>query len=261
MQLFCSKNVITNDRVEGGGKKIIATQYIKETKDDDNKDPQDGYFNIKEEIEKQKQLLDQYEKMAQGILQNARSKAEQIMIEARARAVELEKASYAKGYEEGKQNGYEDGYREAYDNNINAAIMERDSILLNANETLKSAKDEADKYLVEKKDDILKLSLGMCEDILKRQVNFEEGMDSMIYDALDQSAKAKTYIIKCNELYVEHLKEKVQEFKEMLGIKDDIFIVKDNSIDEGNAVIEKDNGTINVGIDIALDNIKKELML
>lgn len=261
MQLFCSKNVITNDRVEGGGNKVIATQYIKETKDFDNKDNKDGYVNIEEEIEKQKQLLEQYERMAQGILQNARNKAEQIMIESRARAIELEKGAYTKGYEEGKQNGYEDGYREAYDNNINMAIMERDNIILNANETLKSAKEEVDKYIVEKKDDILKLSLDMCEDILKRQVNFEDGMDSIIYDALEQSAKAKTYIIKCNELYVGHLKEKVQEFKELLGIKDDIFIVKDNSIDVGNAVIEKDNGTINVGIDVALDNIKKELML
>lgn len=261
MQLFCSKNVITNDRVEGGGKKVIATQYIKETKDFDNKATQDGYFNIEEEIEKQKQLLEQYERMAQGILQNARNKAEQIMIESRSKAIELEKGAYAKGYEEGKQNGYEDGYRESYENNINQAIMERDTMLLNANETLKSAKEEVDKYIVEKKDDILKLSLDMCEDILKRQVNFEDGMDSIIYDALEQSAKAKTYIIKCNELYVSHLKEKVQEFKELLGIKDDIFIVKDNSIDGGNAVIEKDNGTINVGIDVALDNIKKELML
>ena len=60
--------------------------------------------------------------------------------------------------------------------------------------------------------------------------------------------------------YIKDLDKQILELKENKVIDKDVFILSDESIDKGNAVIESVNGRLIIGIDDVLGKIKEELL-
>lgn len=250
-------NIIKDSSAEKSGRKTITTAYeVKpkkiETLEDENKEEDTINDSLK------------FDPLGQIIVEKAKRDRDELLRktyeEVEAIRSNAYNEAYNMGYEEGKTSGYDDGYKEAYDNNIEKAKSEADSILENANNILLSAKTQYESYLKEKKEEILDLSLYIAQLALNKEILRDDAMDEVIFNALEQSAKAKTYIVKCSEEYIDHINENILSWKEKLALNNcEVFVIKDNSLEKGNAVIEKDNGKIKVGIDIALENIKKEL--
>ncbi|WP_242949491.1 hypothetical protein [Clostridium pasteurianum] len=82
----------------------------------------------------------------------------------------------------------------------------------------------------------------------------------MIYDAVNESKNSTLIIIKCSKLHTASLTEAVELWKKQIPLKGEIFVIEDNSVSDGSTIIEKDNGKIEIGIDIGLENIKEEVM-
>ena len=80
-----------------------------------------------------------------------------------------------------------------------------------------------------------------------------------MFDALSKVKNTKTFIIKSNQIYCEEFKSKIELWKEQLPFKGDIFIIPDESIEEGSAIIERDNGKVVVGVDISLEKLHEIL--
>ncbi|MCB2286543.1 hypothetical protein LGK99_05430 [Clostridium algidicarnis] len=203
--------------------------------------------------------LDSYEIIGKSIMEKAKKQREKILESAYEDAIIIEKDAYEKAYKE----GYEKGYADSYEAHIEKALKEADSILeesrYKASETAKSARDNFESYLKEKKDEILNLSYEIAKTILKKEIIKEDGLDNIILKALKEHRDNKSFVIRCEERYVNHIRENIVKWKDESALKGDIFVIKDESLGEGNAVIEKDNGSITVGIDIGLENIKKSL--
>lgn len=249
------KNIIKDNCVEKSGKTKIITDYeISEKKTS----PIEGNEkNSKEDVLR-------FEPLGQIIIEKAKRDRDEILRKTYEEIEDIRSTAYNdaynKGYEEGKTNGYNDGYKEAYENNIKKAEIEAKQIIDNAEKLLLSAKREYETYIKEKREYILDLTLYIAQTVLNKEVEKDDSMDKVIFKALEESAKAKTYMIKCPSEYVEHIKEKITSWKEKLALSNcEVFVIMDDSIEKGNALIEKDNGKILVGIDIALENIKKEL--
>ena len=68
--------------------------------------------------------------------------------------------------------------------------------------------------------------------------------------------KSKTFIIKSREKYCSEFRKKIDVWKEQLPFKGDIFIIPDESIEEGSVIIEMDNGKMIFGVDTAYEKIK-----
>jgi flagellar biosynthesis/type III secretory pathway protein FliH len=81
----------------------------------------------------------------------------------------------------------------------------------------------------------------------------------MVVNALNQVKNIKTFIIKCNGVHAKSLKEAIDKWKLQLPFTCDVFVLADESVTPGNAYIEKDNGHIEVGIDVSLTRIKEIL--
>lgn len=239
-------NVIKNNSVKNSGfKPIVTNEELPTTKSEKEN-------NIKNNIES-------YENLAKTMIENARRQSEIILSKAyeEARAIEEEasvKASEA--YENAFRQGYEEGYNKIYKEIMEKARTESQAIVLSAEELLKNAKIEYEKYLESKAMEINDLILTIAETILKREVKDRDSINGMIFEVLENSKNAKNFIIRCNSIYVEELKSQVESWKEQLGFFGDIFILKDDSIEPGNALIDKGNGKVTVGVKYALQKIK-----
>ena len=120
MQLSC--NFIKGNRVlEQTNTKVISTNYQIST--ENNKALNDNIT-----YEKVEYLLSNYEKIGQGIIEDARRQKEKILLEAVEQAKEIEKEAYEKGYSQGIKNGEEDGKKEALETYLPQAKAEAEEI-------------------------------------------------------------------------------------------------------------------------------------
>lgn len=253
MQSSC--NVIKKSSVIKDGNKQIITQFeqIKVAKEKEMQ---------KEQNETNARLfIDSYENLAKTMVEDARRQREEILSAAYQEADRISKEAYEKAYEEGNQNGYNDGFNKAYEEgykiNLDKALQEGEIIRNNADVVLKSAIEEKNRYFKEKENQIKELILNCVENILKKEVKEKDGLNDIIFEALLKVKNTKTFIIKSNPVHCEEFKDKIQLWKEQLPFRGDIFIIPDEAIEAGSAIIERDNGKIEVGANIALEKVRE----
>lgn len=194
--------------------------------------------------------------LAADISLRAEAQAEEILARARENAETIKSQAYDLGYKNGEENGYE----EAYNSTLRAAEADAAVIINNANEILFNAKLEYEDYIQEKKDEIIKLTINMAEAVLKKELSLDCGLDEMILEVIRDSRNSEMFIIRTRSLYIEDIKTKSVYWKESLGLKAEIFVVADENVGEGNAVIEKSNGKIEIGIGSGMEGIRQALL-
>ena len=251
-----SYSLIKKDLAKQGENKIISTEYVM------NK-------AIFEEIEEEvivkapeidpEELLRRYEDIGQRIIQDAKKEKQIIDLRAQMDANVAEKKAYEKGYEQGLQNGYDDGYKEAYDKTIDKATAEAAEIVNKAELLLKSAHENYSKYLEVKKVEVVKLALEIAESIARKELSTNDSMNLIIEDAFRISKGEDNIILKANSIHAEGLKSEVEKWKISYGIKNEVFVLKDDSMEPGNAILEKPSGIVKVGVDIGMEQIRKAL--
>jgi flagellar assembly protein FliH len=244
-----SYNVIKNRSVKNTGLREIVTSSEAAVINPEVED------NIKNHIES-------YESLAKSILENARNKSEQIVIKAYedARAIEEEallKAEQLKN--EAYETSYQEGYHKAYHETMQHTKIESEAIIASAMELLNNAKAEYEEYLQIKTQEINDLIITIAKTVLKKEVQDKSSINSMIYEAIERSKKSEKFIVRCNSIYVDELKDQSNSWKKQLGFLGDIFILGDDSLEPGNAVIDKGNGKVITGIDYALQRIEEIL--
>ncbi|MBN1044511.1 MULTISPECIES: FliH/SctL family protein [Clostridium] len=253
-----SYSIIKKNCALDAEKKKISTEYVsKKIELDENFEEVQEEVYSKEEVDA---LIAKYEEIGKRIIQDANNEKQGIILRGTMQAQNLEKEAYEKGYEEGLQNGYDDGYKKAYDENIDLAKAKSQEIIDKAEDVLRSANENYAKYLEDKKSDILKLSLEIAKNILRKELGHEDSMNLLVEEAIQLSKDEENLIIKCNSLHAEELKSQVNRWKISYSIKDEIFILNDDFIEPGNAIIEKPNGKVIVGFDIGMEAIKKEIL-
>jgi len=253
MQSSC--NIIKNSSVVKDGNKQIVTEFehIKETQ---QKELQKEQNEINAKL-----FIDSYENLAKTMIEDARRQREEILSAAFQEADRISKEAYEKAYQEGNQNGYNDGfnkaYEEGYKSNLDKALREGEIIRNNADNVLKSAVEQKDTYLKEKENQIKDLIINCVENILKKEVKEKDGLNDIIFEALLKVKNTRTFIIKSNPVHCEEFKSKIQLWKEQLPFRGDIFTISDEAMEAGSAVIERENGKIEVGASIALEKVRE----
>jgi len=258
-----SYSLIKKDFAKQGENKVISTEYInkkiifeelKEEKEDEQKE----YMIKVPEIDPE-ELLKRYEDIGQRIIQDAKNEKQVIALRAQMDADISEKKAYEKGYEQGLQNGYDDGYKKAYDETIDAAKAEATSIVNKAELLLKSAHENYTQYLEDKKMDVVKLALEIAENISRKQLSHEDSMNAMIEEAFKISKGEDNVILRANSIHVEELKSEIERWKMSYGVKNEIFVIADDFMEPGNAILEKPSGIVKVGVNIGMEQIRKAL--
>lgn len=251
-----SSRVIYSDRVSKNGKEHVVS--IDETRvngilEDEKADSVEEY--------------NQYENIGASIIKNAKIEAEAIrkraIDDSRALEEKAYKDAYEKAYNEGLEKGNQKGYEDAYNETVQKGKIEAENLKSlakqNASNIVKSAVYEANKYFESKEEEIKKLSLEIASHILKERVKDNDGINNMVLEAIKLSKNTKSIIIKCSEVHIEAIREASEKWKRELPYNGDIFVIADTDLDEGTAVVEKDNGKVVVSIDEAFTKIKQIL--
>lgn len=211
----------------------------------------------KEDIEKRiLEAREEYEK----ILLDIERQRESIISDAKERAKDIEKKSYSLGYEQGLNNGYEDGYKESYEKNIDKAIAESEKIKEDGYKTLLDIRNNVATYINDSKEQILKISISIAEQVLREKFEDVSSMTNLIENIIREYELKKDMVIKTNPTYIEELRKNVDEITKTFNLTNKIFVVSDSGIDKGNAEIEINGGKLTVGIDSVLDKVKAELL-
>lgn len=249
-----SYRIIKNDSAVSGESKVIVTEFKpKAAKEKVEKDEAAAAAAASEAAAKR--MMESYETIAENILKNARSKADNILSQALTDAQVMKEDAYREGYQSGYEEGANNGYKEAYDAEIVKAREEAEKIIESANNTLRAAKLEYEKYLSEKQEAIVGIGISIARQILKHEIDRFDGIDQAVIDALDNSKGAKNIIIRSNSIYIDSLKAKVSDYQYKLGEGCTVNILPDDNLEKGKAVIERDNGKAEIDVDKAIENI------
>jgi len=254
-----SYSLIKKDFAQNGKNKVISTEYISKNSVFEEIQ-QEEEVSIKVPKIDPEELLKRYEDIGQRIVQDAKNEKQAIVLRAQMDADVAEKKAYEKGHEQGLQNGYDDGYKKAYDETIDVARAEAKEIVDKAELLLKSAHENYLKYLENKKVDVIKLALEIAQSITQKILSKDDSMNSIIEEAFKISKGEDNVILKANSIHVEQLKSQVDKWKITYGIKNEIFVITDDFMEPGNAILEKPSGVVKVGIDIGMEQIKKEIL-
>jgi flagellar assembly protein FliH len=236
-----SFNVIKNSRVVKQGNREINTQIsqsLKSATQVENHDVIDAN-------------LESYKNIAENILASAKTKSQDIISSAYIDSEALK----TQAFESGMEQGYKEGFESAYDKAMDIATKETNIMKAKADSIIMSAKAQYKDYLIEKENHIKALIINIVENILKKEVKEPDALNEMIFYTLKAERNIKTYIIKVNNSHFSTIKEQVEIFKAKLAFQGDIFVIEDNLLDDGTAVIEKETGKSIVSIDYGLEKI------
>ena len=245
-----SFKIIKNNSVLKQGSKEITTEF--------NSDIY-GNGHTYSKDENSSQNTNGYENLAQSIIENSKKQGEKILSMAYEEAEGILQKASSSGYKEGYDKGYLEGNNKGHELIVGPASEEAKGIISNAESILRNGKKEYENYISEKEKEIKEFILIAVENIMKERVESSEALNNMVLGAISNSKNVKLFIIRTNSLYFEELKSKVAQWKTQLGYKEDIIVIEDNSIELGNAIIEKDNGKVVVGIEKGLERLKEIL--
>lgn len=252
--MLLSSNIISNGRVIDENKKHVIPIVSPED--------YERYQALKDQ--KDKADLESYNVIGETVVKKARDQAAAIKDAAMEESRELYKKAHDEGFqigiEEGKKKGYDDAYNETVVNGKMEVENFKSLAQQNVSNMIKSAEFEVKKYMQDKEEEIKKLSIEIAQHILKERVKEADGLNSMIYEALDIVKKNKSIIIKCSKNHSGSIKQSLESWKCTLPYRGDFFVIDDEYVDEGSAVIESDSGKVKVSIDDALQNIKKVIL-
>lgn len=249
-----SYNVIKNDQVISQGNKEIVTNIDKLVNNDENIRGD----NVEEEINNAKveEIIQRAEALANEIIDAANKQSNEILENSRMEAVNIQKEAYDSGYKDGKQQGHS----EAYQNTIPQAKAEAEQIISSANKLLFNAKLEYENYIEQNKKQIIQLAINMSENVLKRELKLPDGLNDIVIEVIENSKNSESFIIKTGEVHLEELKKHTKDWKDNMGLKGEIFLIVDETLGDCNAVVEKSNGKVIIGIEAGMDGIRQALV-
>jgi|GEM_PF-788875 len=248
VKIQLSFNVIKNSRVTKQGDREINTQLSRAS----------SMEIMGENNGINKANLDSYEKIASNIIETARRESEKIRSKAFVDAAEIKTLAFKDGKEQGCTEGYEQGYNKA----MSVVEKEAEVVKSRADSILAEAKSQYNNYLIQKEKHIKDLIVNIAESILKKEVREPDALNEMIFNILKTERDIKLYIIKINNTHFEMVKSQIENFKTKLAFQGDIFVIVDDFLDDGTAVIEKETGksivSISYGIEKVIELLQEE---
>ena len=122
------------------------------------------------------------------------------------------------------------------------------------------ANEQFTDFLKDSKKDIISLSVSIAEKVLKEKFKDEESMNNILEATIKEYEIKENFVIRTNAIYIEKVNEQLNELKNQQLIKGESFILADDFIEPGNAIIETNKGRLIVGVDCVLEKVKEELL-
>ncbi|HOK62331.1 MAG TPA: FliH/SctL family protein [Soehngenia sp.] len=230
---------LDNDTVEVKEVNIKKTEVdLKNSDFDINKEDDE---ELLEALSIKQKIIDEAETEREFILQKANEELENI-----------KKSAFEEGYNQGYEKGYIEGKERA--------IMESESIKLNAIKLVKNAQKESEDFLINFREEIIKLAATIAEKIANIAIDTsEENIMNIIYPILEEIENATNVIITVNPSKYEILKKNLPSLKERYK-QINFSVLKDADIEINGCIIESGNKIIDAQFSNQIISIVNELI-
>lgn len=206
-----------------------------------------------EEIELEAQIT------PEQLISAAEDQAVEIIEAANARAEQIEMAAQEKAdliYEESHNNGYAEGKAQAeafYNEQAEALQSQLDELRDNLEAEYLQKHQQMESELVE-----------VISEVLKKNFHiFAQDEDKMLLYLIRKTIygieSAKSFKIRVSPDFVGTLIGNIEEIKQELGNDVSIDVAHDDSLNDGDCVIETEYGVYHCGIDLQLDNLISQM--
>ncbi len=188
----------------------------------------------------------------QKILEEAESERKYILQKASEELEDLKKSAFEEGY----NSGYEKGYIEGKER----AKIESENIKLNAIKLLKNAQKESEDFLINFREEIIKLAATIAEKIANIAIDTsEENIMNIIHPILEEIENATNVIITVNPSKYELLKKNLPSLRERYK-QINFNVLKDADIEINGCIIESGNKIIDAQFRNQIISIVNELI-
>ncbi|SFC40209.1 flagellar assembly protein FliH [Alkalibacterium subtropicum] len=230
---------------------VIDTAYEVEEEEPDE------YSEANEEARNELELAKQ--KSAE-LIEKAQTEKEQLIEEAMQEVEQLKEEAYKTAFEEGKQAGFEAGYKEGNEAGFTAGKQESEQLIKVAQQSVTEAQEAITKYIEEKKDSLLSLSVHMAEKIVHEQLDLlPEGILELVHPILHQLDRKEDYV----SLTVHSSMR--QKFKEQIPMLEKAYpgvrfiVLQDDNVEQYGCVIESAHKVVDVQVRKQLDALVEEM--
>ncbi|MDD7643091.1 MAG: FliH/SctL family protein [bacterium] len=192
-------------------------------------------------------------------VEQAKEQAQQILEEANAKAVMIHNKAMKEAdtlREMGRQEGYQKGFE--------SAVREADEKLQAGEEALafreQELKEQYDRAMAELEPQLLDTILTVFEEVFRVQFSGKrEMLLSLVKHGMRGIRETKQYKIRVSEAEVSFLRAHKEELQEKVGGDVQIDIVMDPDLSESQCVIDADSGVYDCSLDVALENLTRDL--
>lgn len=192
-------------------------------------------------------------------VEQAKEQAQQILEEANAKAVMIHDKAMKEAdtlREMGRQEGYQKGFE--------SAVREADEKLQAGEEALafreQELKEQYDRAMAELEPQLLDTILTVFEEVFRVQFSGKrEMLLSLVKHGMRGIRETKQYKIRVSEAEVSFLRAHKEELQEKVGGDVQIDIVMDPDLSESQCVIDADSGVYDCSLDVALENLTRDL--
>ncbi len=243
-------NILKSSEVIIDSKKYVLTRKLKpnQGKNDENEETTDS--NISKEMmqelnQMKKDILDDAKEESDEILKSAKIENEQIISEAYDESMKIREKAKKEGFEIGKKEGL-------------AVMKDKEKkIMAEALQYKNKIIDEYNAYIESKDEAIVGLVMDTVEKILNKHVKEDiDLIQNLVKKGIEKSIFTEDIKVRVSEDDYEvavDSKAKILTFSK--DIKD-IEFVTDHSLDQGDCIIESQNGAVDVSISTQYEKFK-----
>jgi len=185
----------------------------------------------------------------EAILREAHDRATAILESARRSAGDVT----TQAQESGHQAGYAAG--------TEAAQAEMDTMLSTMRGLIDMARVERHKIIESAESEIVRLSMGIAEQVIHRQVDFDRNVVvGMVKSAIDKLIDRESITVRVNPIDLARMQQHRDEIL-ALGETKHVRLIEDRRIGPGGVVVETESGTLDGRIETQIDEAKRVLGL
>mgnify|MGYP003799718107 CR=1 FL=1 len=216
---------------------------------------------LEEARERYEEIIINANKKSNDIINSAYEKSEEVLNDSYERAQEIFKDFEVKGYDKGHKNGYKEGYELGYEKGYKEGKKDSEGLISEALDIKQYYIEKRNRLLKDLEEDIIQLVISVYEKVLYEKVEEDEKLIiSLILNGIDNlEISEKLTIIVSQEDY-----DVVEKSRDIILAKaslvDEIDIRINSDMVKGDCILETSKGNVDVSIHNQLEEIKDLLL-
>ncbi len=265
--IFISKEQYFNDKKNKKAKSISFGEFSSDgsKQEDEEFDSQDAQVSDDENDESYnaQSLIEQAEKAAIEIMDNAQEVADNLIASARKSARELEEEAIQNTnaiYEDAKNKGMEEGYNIGYQEGKEESevLKEKANQLIDEALAIKEELHIKNKeFLIDAESNVIELVLAISKKVIGKEIQDMDYIEYLVAEAMKHLNYATSIVLRVSEKDYDSASFAKPKILAMAERIESLEIKIDYALQEGSCVIDTSSGSIDASVQSQIDRIEE----